>query len=148
MVATPNVSSTSSSGQRTGTGWLRLRRPGRTDWLALAAASTVLTALLASDDGPVLCPYRRCTGGDCPLCGVTRSAGRLMRGDVAGSWRVHPMVVLVALQLPLIAVLTVSGRRARVRQLALANLVLAALVWAGRLATGEAAAPSALMWPW
>lgn len=123
---------------------------------ALFAGAVVL--LLGTEDGVVLCPYRRCTGGDCPLCGVTRSAGRLARGDVAGSFSLHPMVVLWALQIPVWTVVARRADRSSSHQrtwwqqhglsVLLSNVALATVVWVARLLLGDVAPPAELTLPW
>ena len=106
-------------------------------------------AVTASDDeGPILCPLRRCSGGYCPGCGLTRSTGQLLRGDLAGSWRQHPFLLLaigqVALLVSLWAMASEDQRR-RLRRLTtpfvVANLVLMSAIWVVRLATGTVPVP-------
>ena len=50
-------------------------------------------AAFTSDDGPVLCPFRMCTGMACPGCGLTRAVAHAARGDLAGSIRLHPLAL-------------------------------------------------------
>lgn len=111
----------------------------------------VLAAVASGDDGPVLCPFRRCTGGYCPGCGATRAAGALARGDAAASWSHHPVVVLVAAQLiALVGVWSLAGDtiRERVRRsvdrIAMANAAALLAIWALRLATGAIPGPFGL----
>lgn len=121
-----------------------------------AGAGAMLT--LGSDDGVVLCPYRRCTGGDCPFCGVTRASARLVQGDLAGSVALHPMVVLWALQIPLWTAVARRADRSSSNQRAwwqqhgstvlLSNVTAAALVWLVRLGLGDVAPPAELTLPW
>ena len=116
-----------------------------------AAAGLVAAGLLVSgsDDGVVLCPIRRCTGGYCPGCGATRAAHRLLGGDVAGAWGRHPWVVLAAAQAVtlvfVLAATTPSRRRDRGRRLllpaALANAALLLAICIVRLAAGAIPAP-------
>jgi len=114
--------------------------------LAPAAAGVTLLVLVASagaDDGTVLCPFRRCTGGYCPGCGATRAANRFVRGDLAGSWSHHPWVILAAVQFVGLAAMTAfvaaPDRPRRLRQVAipllLANCALLVAIWVVRLAT-------------
>lgn len=124
------------------------RRPtdgiGRWAVLGAAAAATALVATAGSDDGPVLCPFRRCTGGYCPGCGVSRGANRLVRGDLLGAWQWHPWVIVAAAQLVVIGgVLVPRGapdRRALVRRMATPLLVVNAatmlVIWVVRLSAG------------
>lgn len=111
--------------------------------MALAAASVAAVALAGDEDGPVLCPWRRCTGAYCPGCGATRAAHHLLRGDVAASWATHPMVIVVAVQLAVIGPLSATGRTLASRLtgppvtgLLVGNAVLLLAVWTVRLVTG------------
>lgn len=124
------------------------RRPTRAGALAPAAAGalTVGALVLAADrdDGVVLCPFRRCTGGYCPGCGATRAANRLVRGDVGAGWANHPWVVLAAVQVvvfgAVLAVTAPGARPVRARRSALpllvANTVLLLAIWLVRRSTG------------
>lgn len=124
------------------------RRPARAGVLAPSAAGALTVGVLVlaadRDDGVVLCPFRRCTGGYCPGCGATRAANRLVRGDIGAAWGHHPWVVLAAVQVVVFgAVLaaTVPGvRPARARRAALpllvANTVLLVVIWLVRRSTG------------
>ena len=117
--------------------------------IGVGAAAFVVAGLTASsDEGTVLCPYRRCTGGYCPGCGLTRSTGQLLRGDVAGSWSQHPFLVLAVAQLAVIAGLWSLGRTSirawlsrYATQLVVANAALLGAIWIVRLATGAIPAP-------
>ncbi|MDH3684295.1 MAG: DUF2752 domain-containing protein [Acidimicrobiia bacterium] len=120
--------------------WFRL--------LAIAVAVAAVGWSAASDDGPVLCPFRRCTGGYCPGCGITRSTAALIRGDVAGSWHHHPFLLIAAAQAAVLTALwsvaTAELRAALLRRrdaLLAANGVIVAAVWAVRLATGQIPLP-------
>lgn len=66
----------------------------------LAAVVAVLVAIPAAgaDDGPVMCFSRRHTDVACPSCGMTRGVASLMRGDLAGSWSMHPLAIVFVLQ--------------------------------------------------
>jgi hypothetical protein len=55
------------------------------------AALLVLTAPWM----PPLCPTRLLLHVPCPSCGLTRAAGCLLRADLAGATRMHPLWVLV-----------------------------------------------------
>lgn len=62
----------------------------------LVARSTALLALgavVAASLSDGLCLFRACTGLACPGCGMTRAAGRLLSGDVAGSLAMHPLLI-------------------------------------------------------
>jgi hypothetical protein len=69
-------------------------------WLAIL----LLSALLPLPDAqgrlgylPPLCSFRRLTGQPCPGCGLTRSLICLGHGQVADSFRFHPLGPLVFL---------------------------------------------------
>jgi hypothetical protein len=121
---------------------------GSTDRPVLAAGAAALGVLVVSagaDDGIVLCPFRRCTGGYCPGCGATRGANRLLHGDLAGSWTHHPWIVLAAVQLVIVgsaaALMKPATRLDRLRRGALpllvANSVVLVGIWIIRLAGGS-----------
>ncbi len=127
----------------------------RTTWLGAAVLSSIGLVLAGStgevpaDEGFVLCPFRRCTGGYCPGCGATRATGALFRGDVVGSIRLHPLIVVWFAQIAIMAGWLALGPRAgrvtRLRQgwarwgtgLLLANTVAAVVVWIARVGTGS-----------
>ncbi len=134
--------------------------PSRATALALTGAAALGAGLLASGGhGPVLCPFRLATGGYCPACGMTRAVGRLARGDLAGSWRLHPFLLLILGQVALAglawAVLELRRRRSgvpnrvpvllrrRAGALQLVNGGLLLALWAIRLATHAVPAPFA-----
>ncbi|MGH1492973.1 MAG: DUF2752 domain-containing protein [Acidimicrobiales bacterium] len=115
--------------------------------LAIAAAFAALAAL-ATDDGPVLCPIRRCSGGYCPACGMTRSGGRLLRGDLAGSWEQHPFVLIALPQVLLAAAVwrfgarSLNGRAGSALKLVLAlNVAVMATIWLLRMFNGTIPVP-------
>ena len=104
--------------------------------LALLAAG-----LLGSDDGPVLCPFRLCTGLACPGCGLTRAVARLVVGDFAGSWRFHPLAGLLVIQVAVSAWLFMKPHgRAILQRLGVpvvsANAVAFLVLWAIRWRLG------------
>ncbi|MGF1598516.1 MAG: DUF2752 domain-containing protein [Acidimicrobiales bacterium] len=115
---------------------------------SLAAGLVAVAAVVVTDDdGPVLCPFRLCTGGYCPGCGLSRAGGRLARGDLAASWHQHPFALLAALQLVVVAAWCLAGRR-RPGSLPLVPLLVgngAVLVglWILRLMLGDIPAPFA-----
>jgi hypothetical protein len=86
--------------------------------VAVAAPLVALAGIGVVDPdahGPTLCPWRGLTGAWCPGCGLTRATGWLVRGDVAESWRFHPMAVVLASQVVVAAAVlavVVSRRRA------------------------------------
>ncbi len=120
-------------------------------WTKLAAATgafLVAGITASSDDGMILCPLRRCSGGYCPGCGLTRSSGQLLRGDLAGSWRQHPYLLLALAQLGVLAAAYAAlseTRRARLRgmtsHLLIANASLLVAIWVARMASGAVPVP-------
>lgn len=119
-----------------------------------SAAVLAAVTLLDSDDGLVLCPFRRCTGGYCPGCGASRAASRLLRGDIVGSWAHQPFVLLVGLQASVLTVLLTltrtSAKQAMQRwaqPFVLANTALILGIWLIRLASGSIPAPDTLQSP-
>ena len=46
--------------------------------------------------GPPVCPTALFLGIPCPGCGLTRATLALLRGDVAGALRLHPLVFVLA----------------------------------------------------
>ncbi len=54
------------------------------------------SALIDPTGGPTLCPFKAMTGLDCPLCGATRAAHQLFRGNVIGALDFNAVFVLVA----------------------------------------------------
>lgn len=94
-----------------------------------------------------LCPMAGVLGVPCPGCGLTRATLSLLRGDVIGAYRLHPLVfVLAPLYLGALGVsawefvagpapnrpprIDLTGRRAVTIALLLAALVLG--VWGAR----------------
>ena len=64
------------------------------------------------------CRFHRATGWPCPSCGVSRALAALMRGDLASTWRLQPLLVIMAgLALGYIAyaVVVVAARLPRLR---------------------------------
>lgn len=125
----------------------------RVPWLIASPVRIVLLAVAAvlaidaggTDDGPGLCVFRRCTGGYCPGCGLTRSARHLTRGQVGAAWQDHPWLVLAAAQAVVLATIVGMIRwfGARVdsnRLLAVVgvvNVVLITGIWVVRLVDGS-----------
>ncbi len=116
--------------------------------IAAGAAAFVTAGMLSSsDDGIVLCPFRRCTGGYCPGCGLTRASGRLLRGDLVGSWQQHPYVIIGVVQAVVLTTLWATGSRLwpTVRRYAMplivTNITLLVAIWVARLATGAIPIP-------
>jgi hypothetical protein len=124
-------------------------RARTTDAAAFGVGALALF-VLGDDDGSIMCPFRRCTGGYCPLCGTTRSASSLARFDLQAAWTGHPMVVLALMQLIALGGLRLSGRtlsQVLRQRILLGNVLLAVAVWGARLAAGHIAAPNGLQLP-
>ncbi|NNF53546.1 MAG: DUF2752 domain-containing protein [Acidimicrobiales bacterium] len=128
-----------------------LFRLQRIDPTAAAGIGFAATALVmgasAAGDLPVLCLFRRCTGGYCPGCGGSRAAVALVQGDIAGSWAHHPWVVLLVLQTLVFTGALFAGKvqfTGRIRQrLLIGNLGLGLAIWTLRLALGTIPIPFA-----
>lgn len=90
---------------------------------------------------PALCPFRVCTGLACPLCGMTRSLASMVTGDVATSFRYHPLLLLVIVQVAVIGAVSIrAGGKPSSRimnPLMLANAVIFSAVWFLRWRTGQ-----------
>lgn len=117
---------------------------------AVSLALLVVLSALSTDDGPVLCPYRVCTGGYCPGCGLTRAGGHLLRGQVAQSWSQHPYLILMVVQAPLIGLAWITGAFKRktglfgtTSKVVIVNVALLVGIWIFRLATNDIPLPFA-----
>jgi hypothetical protein len=97
----------------------------------------------ARHGGPAVCPWRVLTGSPCPGCGLTRAGGALLRGRVDEAIQLHPLVLLVAVQVVALWVLAIVVlRRTRrdprpqpawVTPLLLAEAVAFVGVWGARV---------------
>lgn len=66
--------------------------------LGLAAAVlTALWLLYILPDGFPLCPMKRVTGLNCPLCGGTHAVRELLRGNPAAAFSYNPAVMAAML---------------------------------------------------
>lgn len=120
-------------------------------WPALAAAGAAFglaAATSTSDDGLVLCPLRRCSGGYCPGCGLSRASAQLVRGDLAGSWHQHPFLLVGLAQMAVLGAvwaLVSPATRDRLRPhtttLVMANVALLVAIWGARMASGSIPVP-------
>ncbi len=100
--------------------------------LALGGLGLALGTGLGSGTGPVLCPFRLCTGQACPACGLTRATVQLLSGDFAASWRLHPLAGLLMVQVALVAALQLGvGGRARWNRASGPVLAVNAIVFGG-----------------
>ena len=113
--------------------------------VVLAVAAVLLADAGGTDDGPGVCVFRRCTGGYCPGCGLTRSARHLTRGQVGAAWHDHPFLVLAAAQAAVAAVVYGLARRIGARigwnrvlvVVGIVNLLLITGIWIVRLVNGS-----------
>ena len=116
-------------------------------WLlagALGLAGAALLLGLPADPRLALCPSRALLALPCPGCGMTRALAALLRGDVAGTLRLHPWAPALTVQLALGWAAWGWSLRGRAAPPAawlgpalLANLAALAALWLGRLATGS-----------
>ena len=72
--------------------------------VSLVGGVCVASALIDPTGGPRLCPFKALTRLDCPLCGATRAAHQLFRGNVIGALDFNAVFVLAAPLLIWIAV--------------------------------------------
>ncbi len=118
--------------------------PASRGWWATGLGLVALFIALAfwnpaAAGGPDLCLFHRATGVACPGCGLTRSVAALGRGDLAGSWRWHPLGAILAVETGLLWVLVrvaPGGLFRLAPRIALATGTLLLLAWIVRLATG------------
>ena len=104
---------------------------------------------VGTDDGPGLCIFRRCTGGYCPGCGMTRSARHVSRAEFAAAWQDHPWLILGAAQLVVAAAILVVARRVGrtidrrvlLGPIAVVNIALIVGIWVVRLVDGSIPRP-------
>lgn len=71
---------------------------------SLVGGVCVASALIDPTGGPTLCPFKAMTGLDCPLCGATRAAHQLFRGNVIAALDFNAVFVVAAPLLIWIAV--------------------------------------------
>lgn len=122
-------------------------------WAAAASVAAGFGAVLlvGDEDGPVLCPFRLCTGGYCPACGSTRSFARFAGADPIGAFRTHPVAALLVVQV-LVGLTFVLSRpqaavdwlRPRLATLVWLNAGAAIVVWLLRMGLGQIPAPFGL----
>ena len=62
----------------------------------LVGGVCVASALIDPTGGPRLCPFKAMIGLDCPLCGTTRAAHHLFRGNVIAALDFNAVFVLAA----------------------------------------------------
>ncbi len=99
----------------------------------------------ATAGGPDLCVFHCVTGIACPACGLTRAAAAFAHGELAESWRWHPLFLLLAFEAATLWLAWGVALRARPRLAGLRRLaprvaigtgVLLLVVWIARLAAG------------
>ena len=99
--------------------------------LAVAALAYATAGLMGFG-----CPVQRLTGVPCPGCGLSRAAASVLRGDLAGAFRLHPMIYV----LPPVFLYVLFGKKpllggkARERMLLWGVIALWLLIWLVRLA--------------
>jgi hypothetical protein len=128
--------------QRSGFAWL-FSSPIRV--VLLAVVGVYLVDAGGTDDGPGLCVFRRCTGGYCPGCGLSRATKHLSRGHIGAAWQDHPWVVLAAAQALVIGAVwavirqvgTVIDTRKVAASLFVVNVSLLLGIWIVRLIDGS-----------
>lgn len=127
-------------------------RPRRSSSLltgaSLAAAGITATVAVGL---PTLCPFRICTGQACPGCGLSRSLLSLAKGDFALSWKYHPLLIPVLVQVLVVGSMRHFARQdqrrgdqgqyrglrtAWLNKLLVANLVIFLVVWLARWKLG------------
>jgi hypothetical protein len=85
------------------------------------------------------CAYKSLLGIDCPLCGGQRSLLLLLKGDMAGSFRMYPPLVPVLLCAALFIVYLVNRKlisAALIRGISLVVLIMVIISYIVRLAAG------------
>lgn len=124
-------------------------------WL-MALAPIALVALAVSwapsdSDSSSLCPFRRCTGGYCAGCGMTRGVLAAARGDVVGSFAQHPAAPFLVAEALLLwgATMATRLRLAAIdvsaivtKRFLLVHLVVLLAVWIAQLALGTIPRPT------
>lgn len=104
----------------------------------------VLTGI-AVDEGPVLCMFRRCTGGYCPGCGGTRALRAMVMGDLNEAWKLHPWSVLIVIQMIMIGlaatVVSVSTITSMFKPFVVFNAAIGVLIWILRIGVGAVPVP-------
>lgn len=104
-------------------------------WAGAGLVGLTLVGLALA--GVQACPVLGLTGVPCPGCGMVRAALALASGDVAGAWRLHPLVfVAVPAMLAEAAHAARPGRWTWPRGAWAAAAGLFLGVWAFRLVSG------------
>lgn len=94
---------------------------------------------------PCVCVFRAIFGIDCPACGITRSAGALLTGDIPGAFRFHPagplivaIFAVITMYLVVVVLTNVKGLEWRKEVTASSRIEYTALVtlvigWIGKM---------------
>jgi hypothetical protein len=107
-------------------------------------AAVGLRAWSVDDASSPVCFVKQCTGASCPGCGLTRSFGHLVRGDLVSSWRLHPLAIVFLIESVAVWIVLEMTRNGRMTfdwnrhgtwWLA-AHIPLLIGVWAVRMLTG------------
>jgi len=82
------------------------------------------------------CAYKYVLGIDCPLCGGQRSFLLMMKGDIAGSFRMYPPLVPVIL-CAILAIIHLFNKKAvpasRLKQISLIVLAIVMINYAAKM---------------
>jgi len=79
-------------------------------WVALVLLAYWLR--VATGEEVVICMFRRLTGVPCATCGGTRATMALARGELDVAWAFNPLVTVLLVTLPLLALWRATfGRR-------------------------------------
>jgi hypothetical protein len=72
----------------------------RIAWLltGIAGLAALLVFRAWTPGGPPTCLMVLVAGVACPGCGMTRATACLAQGDLAASWRLHPLAIVFAAQ--------------------------------------------------
>lgn len=106
--------------------------------LAGAGMAAVIAGATVAASLPALCPFRICTGHACPGCGLSRSVVSLVRGDLAESWRYHPLLIPFIVQIAVVALMRRAGASmVWYNTLLIVNLFVILGVWVVRWRLGQ-----------
>ena len=86
---------------------------GRRFGVAAALVALALLPVHVVESGPVVCPVRLFTAGECPGCGITRAVSLALHGDLGHAIEANAGVVLVLPALALLAFLQLRAALSR-----------------------------------